>query len=279
MSGEDLPIVDEGWINTHLTGKDKDRFKSIVSDVTDVFKKLDQDNALISAWEAMCIVTEKAGLSWMQTFLANLVGVHRLNRGGQGLVGPEVHSLGNDHVAAGYSYERAIKDAACVMCPPAPFDKEDRDFNELVQKLDGAQWLPPLTQLLALSIGAGHTNAFLRAILGNMATPYKKLQDKTGRLNKEHLINGRQGLQKALEIGLMYRTFHWAIPFAFPRFVMMAQVNALDGLTASRYIHIYTYIYIHMYTYIYICIYAYIYIHMYMADNLHNACYVYVYLG
>ena len=141
------------------------------------------------------------------------------------MVGAEVHSLGNDQVAAGYSWDRASKDAACVMMPPAPFDAEDRKFNDLIVKSDGGQWIPPLMHCLALSIGAGHCTGFLRAVLGNMPTPFKKLQDHAGRLSKEHPAPGRPGLQKALESGLSYRTFHWAMPFAFPRFVLAAQAR------------------------------------------------------
>ena len=134
---------------------------------------------------------------------------------------PQVHDLGDRHVAAGYSYNLACKDAVCVLIAPPPHDKADRALNDLVNS--SGKWLPPLTQLLAVSIGASHCNGFLRAVKGGMPTPHPRLQDENRRLNPEVLCVGRSGLKTAIDVGLNWKAFHWATQFVFPRFIGVAQ--------------------------------------------------------
>ena len=177
----------------------------------------------MKCWEASCEILKAEQLSWIQVLMPSLVGVHPENRGGAGLVGSEAHSLGKDQCAAGYSYQRASKDAAVVEVPPAPYNEAAIAKNELAVKLDGGKWIPPLQQLLWLSIGSGHSNAWLRAVLAGLPTPHPEMQDKSGNLNADILSANRPGLKKALTEGLTFMCFSWFVPFAFPRFVSIGQ--------------------------------------------------------
>ena len=82
-------------------------------------------------------------------------------------------------------------------------DADAVSFNQnLVDLSDGA--IPPLTALRYLSVGGGHTNSFLRAVIAGCKTSVASLQDDSGRLNGDKLSAGRSAFQTALTEGLTW---------------------------------------------------------------------------
>ena len=143
----------------------------VVDALDKIMRTLEADGAIVKAWEEGVDLLLQNGLAWQQLAKADQVGVHPCNRGGAGLMGDEICKTGADHLKAGYSYTLASAGAFAVQMPEDPADA--KRFNAcLVDKLHGL--LPPLSSSATLlSLGGGHTNGFLRAVLGNCKTSEK----------------------------------------------------------------------------------------------------------
>ena len=76
-------------------------------------------------------------------------------------------------------------------------------FNrELAALSDGL--IPELEQVRFVSVGGGHTNAFLRATKAACRTPVEDLQDDTGKLNGGKLSLNQPLFAQALQSGLKW---------------------------------------------------------------------------
>jgi hypothetical protein len=197
--------------------------EQVETEIQKIFQSLDRDRQIVTAWEQALKVLKQHDLAWSQLMRCDFVGVHPCNRGGLGLQGAEVHQLGLAHCSAGYSWDMASRGATAVQSPPAPEDAEAAQFNQLMVDLDDGRWFPAVTQLALLSIGGGHSNAFLRAIKGGCPTPHSELADSDGVLDAGHLATTRPGLAKALEQGLEWTVLHWRVAAAYPRLIDVGQ--------------------------------------------------------
>jgi hypothetical protein len=119
-----------------------------------------------------------------------------------------------------------------VECPPPPHDEEARTANEgFVALSDGL--IPPLEQLKLLSIGSGHTNAFLRAVKAGCRSAVPKLANAAGKLDLEALSVGRASFRDAVEKGLRWFVLHWQVPMVWPDLVHFVQ-SALNTVARNE---------------------------------------------
>ena len=177
----------------------------------------------VSVWEEVQAVLVKANLAWCAQVPPEHVGTHPSNRSSLGLGATEAHVHGAQILKTGWSWRKAA-DAAAIEAPPDGSDDwyHVDGINVMYAQLaDGL--LPPLVQLKLLSIGGGHTNAFLRAVKGGCKTPVTKLADASGHLNKEELCVGRAAFKEAVELGMKWFIIHCHAPTVWPGLVRFAQ--------------------------------------------------------
>ena len=159
------------------------------------------------------------------------MGVHHENRSKHGVVAADAHKHGEQIVIVGFSFRKAA-DATAV-------EHDEKDiiqvtFNRsLVQLSDNM--IPELTQLKIVSIGASHTNVFLRALRARSRTCIPSLQDASGKLDTD-AISARPpagaALRDAYENGLHWLVLHRDVGKVWPTLIDTVQ-KALNTETAG----------------------------------------------
>ena len=110
-------------------------------------------------------------------------------------------------VEAGFVHKRAEQDAVCFEIPVGKEGVEAASINDTLAKLSDG-FIPQIQQLEYLSVGATHTNTFLRACKANSKSAVPQLADETGHLNFEKLVAGRREFKDAVEHGLRWFVLH-----------------------------------------------------------------------
>ena len=172
-------------------------------------------------------------VAWDESSQPDQTGVHPGNRSTFGVGGTDSQHLGFNILSVGFAWEEC-KDATAIQAPPAPLNKEAKDYNDmLVEVSDGL--IPPLRLIRCLTIAGGHTNVFLRQVNGKATCILGKeseFADADGNLNPERMSIDRPVFAEALQIGLKYRMLHWQTPYIFTTFVEFAQ-SALNTTVRS----------------------------------------------
>lgn len=190
-----------------------EQVKALVSDANST-------GARVSAWESIQKLLIDANLAWSTQVQPEFVGVHPMNRSRLGIGGMEAHHHGAQILRSGFSWKKAA-DACAIELPPPPHDATAVAFNEQnIALSDGL--LPPLPQIKLLSLGGGHTNAFLRAVKANCRSAVASLGTT---LCKDAICSGpdRVAFKEAVEKGLHWLVLHWQVEQAWPELVHFVQ--------------------------------------------------------
>lgn len=184
----------------------------------------------VAAWDQIQELLLAAAIAWKARYPPNFVGVHAENRSKHGVVAADAHKHGEQIVIVGFSFRKAA-DATAV-----EHDENDNvqvKFNRsLVEFSDNM--IPELTQLKIISIGASHTNVFLRALRARSRTCIQSLQDACGKLDTD-AISARPGgatLRDAYENGLHWLVLHRDVGKVWPTLIDTVQ-KALNTETAG----------------------------------------------
>ena len=165
---------------------------------------------------ALLALVEEPLLSWEAEVAANRIGVHQANRNGLGIVSSKCLSLGAANCENGYSYQLACRDAVASSVPPMGIT----DWRCWNNALNARQALPELVDPVGLSLGAGHSNGFLRLAMSRAPCTIKALAP-SGFLDTEFLCSRQPGLKMAIDKGIRWRLIHYAV---FERFPKLADV-------------------------------------------------------
>jgi hypothetical protein len=138
-----------------------------------------------------------------------------------------------DHVADGYDKGKAEEGAWAFSSLPPPDGNAAIAFNATMSATQSA--LPPLTQLQIESIGAGHGNAFLRAVKAGSPCAIESLAP-SGKLDPYSLCEHHPGLREALQRGLRWKVIHGLVAKRWPQLVDLAQavLNRRHSLDMSE---------------------------------------------
>ncbi len=185
----------------------------VVAEVRRLVKQGKEKGGRIVICETIAAAFLAAGIAWYDHALPDHAGISPWNRSRCGVMGVDVHAHGDEILDVGFSWQKAA-DATAFECPPEPWCAEAATVNTDIVKFS-AGLIPPLTHLRLLSIGGGHTNAFLRAVNARCPTPIVRLQDEQGRLDPEALSAGRPAFKDALAKGLKWLVIHWRAAFIF----------------------------------------------------------------
>eukprot|EP00971_Amphidinium_carterae_P342682 6482083-Amphidinium_carterae.1 len=185
----------------------------------------------VATWDKIKSLLVKEGLARTNVRMPpELVGVHPENRSKIGLQPSMVHQHGHEILQAGFSWSKC-QDATAVEVPPSPLDKAAKDLNTKVVEMSKGL-LPVLPDIKLLSLGSGHTNAFLRALKADCTTDCEALKGQDGRLSSEVLTLKKPELADAMRDGLAWCVLHWALPYVFPSLVDLIQ-SALNIVARS----------------------------------------------
>ena len=201
----------------------------VIVHVNALLKKGNDSGSVVSVWEEIQETLIKNGLAWRAQIPPEFVGVHPENRSKLGVGGSESHHHGWSILQAGWSKKKA-SDVACIETESS--DHAAQQANDSYAELSGG-FIPKVKQLKYVSIGGGHTNAFLRACKASCSTPVAKLADSTGHLNVSELALGKPAFADAVENGMTWFVMHRRCPVVWPNIVSFAQ-GALNTHSNSQ---------------------------------------------
>ena len=193
-----------------------------VKELRGFISEANSNRRLVSGWEAAKKYMLQHGLSYMLQVPPQLIGISMVNRSGA-LANPAVaHWLGAKIAQQGFAFSKTNPVAI-----EAPVD-DVTSYNAAVaanQRLCAISKgkCPPLEELKYLSVGAGHTNIFLRALRAKAPTLSKKLADDNGNVDTERLLNGQPELKEAVEQGLRWMVISRKVGAAAPEILKFAQ--------------------------------------------------------
>jgi hypothetical protein len=194
-----------------------------------------------STWEQfLAVLSRHPQLLWKQRVPADQVGTSRSNRGGLGIRVIKALANAERHFKDGYSFAKACEGAVATSVPPPPHNQQDVDFNAALSNSQEA--LPPLAGLQIVSIGSGHGNAFIRAVLGGATCAIKSLAP-SGFLDADVLRRRSKGFDEAL-MGLEWTIIHHKVAERWPKLIELGvtvlnnqhviSVSELEGAMAMH---------------------------------------------
>ena len=184
----------------------------LIDEVQNHITRAAATGARVTAVEAIISILEKAGLAYKQQVPPEYVGIHPKNRSGLMLAIAEVHAHGAEILKTGWSWRKAA-DATAFEAPPDA--SVATVANERIVRLS-QEMLPPLVTCRLLSVGASHTNAFLRAVKAGCKTLLPSLDNGQGRMSLDHLSVDRPEFREAVQAGLVWTVLHHQCDVAWP---------------------------------------------------------------
>ena len=180
----------------------------------------------VSTWEKIQKVLLDAHLASSQQIPPDQAGVHWSNRSGWGVGGAQAQVHGEEVVRVGFSWKKASDACAFEKAPFGPEAVRGDRFNQ--QSINNSGGLiPSLVFLKILSVGAGHTNTFLRQLKAKVRAVVDALADENGFIDAEKITMNRPELREAVEKGLHWLVMHWACALVWPMLPDIIQ-NALN---------------------------------------------------
>ena len=149
-----------------------------------------EGGAIVAAWEQIKQILLDNNLAWEQQIQPEHAATHKSNRSGKGVGTIQSHSHGYDIVQQGFSWHKA-SDAVAVEDVGCPVQKA---FIEMLTSLSDGMF-PSLLHIIALSISASHTNAWLRSVKAGCKSGCPDMADTNGNLNMEEICLNRPELK------------------------------------------------------------------------------------
>ena len=181
-----------------------------------------------SGWAALEKLAMQAGVAWAQRLLIDQVGVSPYNREGLAVAAGDAQKHLVDIYHLGFTWTKLEAKAKQT-------DQHDPEpeiaFNEMQVKLSKGL-IPPLSLMLAVSIGGGHTIVGFRQAKHGAKALYKELAGPDGNIDQSKLATGKPEVQDALANGLHWTVFHWQCEDAWPGFSQFAQ-KSLNTIAQS----------------------------------------------
>ena len=204
---------------------------SLVEQVQLLLHDAELTGCKVAAWDQIQELLLAAAVAWRARYPPNFCGVHCENRSKHGVVAADAHKHGEQIVTVGFSFRKA-SDATAV-----EHDEQDHvqvEFNRSLVELSD-NMIPELTQLKIVSIGASHTNVFLRALRARSRTCIQSLQDSSGKLDTDTITARNPAgkvLRDAYENGLHWLVLHRDVGKVWPTLIDTVQ-KALNTETAG----------------------------------------------
>ena len=159
-----------------------------------------------------------------------LVGVDPSNRDGYGVNSEDVHALGADIYAFGFSWAEVAR-AACIEEEPSKSDIHA--FN--VALASSGRALAPVEEgsIRYGSLSCSHTNMFLRCVAAGVESKHEAMS-YNGRLDVDHLAKKDKAFAHAVKEGLVWSVLSYKVRVMFPDFLDMLQKARNAGSHIAR---------------------------------------------
>ena len=140
-----------------------------------------------TAWEQILKIFEANDIVYYADIGFDKVLCHPDNKGKQGLNGIDAHKKGASIANIGFNIKKMGEATAFEICPLEPLRKLQIDFNDtqviasngLLAKKSGSERL--------ISVGCGHTAAFIKAAMAGCRTDQLAIQKADGTIDCDYL--------------------------------------------------------------------------------------------
>lgn len=181
-----------------------------LTDLRQTFAKIRSTNAYNTGFEELKLKAVHWGAAWSMQVPVDSVGVSPWNRGGAGVTGAAAQQHGWQIRQVGFTSKRLEP----VSHQRHPESEYEISFNKMQIQLSD-HLLPPLRDVVCLSLGCGHTNAWLRQNLAQVRSIVPALANEAGMLDPAMTGLGQPDFATALK-GLKWLVFHWQLEDALP---------------------------------------------------------------
>jgi hypothetical protein len=179
--------------------------------------------------DAILAILMAAKLAHRQTLPPGVVGIHPANRDGHGVSATEVHALGVDITAMGWSPD-ACSHAVCI---EADTEGAIIDFTMKVKNESEGLASCTASEIAYGSLSCSHTNQFLCCVIAAIPSQHESLCSD-GRMSKAMLSDKDQGLSKALVDGLSWIVLKQEVQLLYPDLPDLIQKARNDPGRAQR---------------------------------------------
>ena len=150
----------------------------------------EDESRIVMLVDKVLSILEGSHQAYRMQIPPSLVGIHPANRDGQGVIESEVHSLGAEIVAMGWS-KLACKDAVCV-----EDDSVSTIANFTARITANSERLAHSPAVKFGSLSCGHTNQFLCCVQAEVPCEHESIA-VAGRMSPAKVFAGDPGLQEA----------------------------------------------------------------------------------
>ena len=190
--------------------------------------------APLSAYKDICDVLTQEKVLKRMVLTCDAVACHPSNREGCGLNPHNVHRNGSELVRVGCD-PHLLTSAVCIELAVDPVMKSKQlAFNRTMVEQSAGLLAPLNGSESMLSLGTGHTTAFLRALKNRCITPVPELAGEDGCLRSESILQKDARLKEVLENGFGWLVFPWAAEVAWPALPALVQraLNSSHGVSS-----------------------------------------------
>ena len=175
---------------------------------------------LVSTMDQVMQLLEYQGLAWSQRIRPQQVGVEPSNRDGVGVNAEDVHSLGADIFAMGWSWSQ-VASAVCV--EEAPGASTIADFNRRLSSSCDILPSDGFDQIRFDSVACSHTNMFLKCLSSGVKSNCEGELTESGCLSLEKVGRTDPEFARAAREGLEWKVLSSKVPVHFPRLLSLLQ--------------------------------------------------------
>ena len=212
----------------------EDKLKRVKSDIEEVLWRVEWDHEapLVQLRDQVLRILKEYDLIYPMRIHSRFVGVHPMNRYGDGIVPSRVLQLLVGIFSDGFS--KLALDWPCVV-EVAPKGNKRRAFqvtfnNKCMTDSGGA--LPPYDSegesIKFLSVTCGHTTQTLRCVWHGVKLEHDKLAPE-GKLSLDVLRTLQKAYAEAVEEGIEYSVIPWEVEEAYPSITELFQASGNQG--------------------------------------------------
>ena len=191
--------------------------RRIFTKLYDAVVACDDEAKLVRTVYLMIDILRASNTGYEMQIKPLMMGVHPANRGGKKMAGVKMHRKGAKITKLGFSFK---------LCPPTKAicfedSPETKAIETATIELTSSSELFATYEkgcVKAGSVGCGHLNQFLAAVLQGVPTPEKSLTDgSSDRISRRMIEEGNEDVKVALNLGLTWFVVPWEIEKEFPR--------------------------------------------------------------